>query len=89
MGDLSPEVKRPGHEVNNAWSYTSTLQYVFMTWSLINERYICTLPLPLPNEPPGHTVAYRLNVHLFAKFHCSGLHWVGVPPASKIQRPLS
>jgi hypothetical protein len=41
-------VKRPGREANhsppssaefkNAWSYTSTPQYVFMVWCLVNHR---------------------------------------------------
>jgi hypothetical protein len=45
---LSPEVKRPEREVdhsppssavvNNAWSYTSTPQYVFMAWCLDKPR---------------------------------------------------
>jgi hypothetical protein len=45
---VSPGVKRPGREANhlppssaevkNAWSYTSTTQYVFMAWCLIMNR---------------------------------------------------
>jgi hypothetical protein len=45
---LSLEVKRPGREaglsspfiaeVKNAWSYTSTPQYVFMAWCLVKHR---------------------------------------------------
>jgi hypothetical protein len=45
---LSLGVKRPGHEVDhsppssakvkNAWSYTSTPQYVFMAWCLVKRR---------------------------------------------------
>jgi hypothetical protein len=48
-------VKRPGREadhsppssaeVKNAWSYTSTPQYVFMSWYLVEHRYNFTLPL--------------------------------------------
>jgi hypothetical protein len=44
----SSGVKRPGHkihhsctysaDVKNAWSYTSTPSYVFMTWYLIKHR---------------------------------------------------
>jgi hypothetical protein len=44
-GALSLGVKRPGHEADrsppssaelkNAWSYTSTPQYVFIAWCLI------------------------------------------------------
>jgi hypothetical protein len=47
-GTLSLGVKRPGPEadhsppssaeVKNAWSYTSTPQYVFMTWYLVKHR---------------------------------------------------
>jgi hypothetical protein len=47
-GTLSLEVKRPGREadhpppssaeVENAWSYTSTPQYVFMVWCLVKHR---------------------------------------------------
>jgi hypothetical protein len=47
-GAVSLGIKRPGRkvdhsppssaEVKNAWSYTSTLQYVFMTWCLIKNR---------------------------------------------------
>jgi hypothetical protein len=43
-----PGIKRPGREadhsppsnaeVKNAWSYTSTPQYVFMTWCLVKHR---------------------------------------------------
>jgi hypothetical protein len=46
-GDLSSEVKQPERkvkhsppsnaEVNNAWSYTSNPQYVFMVWCLIEQ----------------------------------------------------
>jgi hypothetical protein len=52
-GALSLGVKRPGREtdhsppssaeIKNAWSYTSTLQYAFMTWCLVKaqgQRYI-------------------------------------------------
>jgi hypothetical protein len=45
---LSLQVKRPGREpdhspplsgeVKNAWSYTSTLPYVFMAWYLVKHR---------------------------------------------------
>jgi hypothetical protein len=55
-GALSLGVKRPGREadhsspssaeVNNAWSYTSTLQYVFMARCLVKHRDNFTLPLP-------------------------------------------
>jgi hypothetical protein len=47
-GVLSLGVKRPGSEadhplpssadVKNAWSYTSTPQYVFMVWCLVKHR---------------------------------------------------
>jgi len=47
-GGLSMGVKRPGRESNsspqssakckNAWSYTSTFPYVFMTWCLVKHR---------------------------------------------------
>jgi hypothetical protein len=47
-GALSLGVKRPGREadhsspssaeVKNAWSYTSTPQYVFMAWCLVKHR---------------------------------------------------
>jgi hypothetical protein len=47
-GALSLGVKRPGREadysppstaeVKNAWSYTSTPQYVFMAWCLVKQR---------------------------------------------------
>jgi hypothetical protein len=47
-GALSLGIKRPGleadhsppsiAEVKNAWSYTSTPQYVFMSWCLVNNR---------------------------------------------------
>jgi hypothetical protein len=46
-GGSYPEVKRPGHEadhappssaeVKNAWSYTSTLLYVFKVWYLAKQ----------------------------------------------------
>jgi hypothetical protein len=47
-GVLSPEVKRPGHEVDhspassaevkNVWGYTSTLPYALMWWCLVKYR---------------------------------------------------
>jgi hypothetical protein len=47
-GALTPRVKRPGSEVDhsppcsakvkNTWSYTSTSQYVFVTWCLLKHR---------------------------------------------------
>jgi hypothetical protein len=47
-GTLSLGIKRPGREadhsppssaeVKNAWSYTSTLQYVFIAWCLVKYR---------------------------------------------------
>jgi hypothetical protein len=53
-GTLSLGVKRPGRkadhsppcsvEVKNAWSYTSTPQYVFMAWCLVKHRGNFTLP---------------------------------------------
>jgi hypothetical protein len=49
-------VKRPGREADhsppssdedkNAWSYTFTLQYVFMAWCLVKHRDNFNLPLP-------------------------------------------
>jgi hypothetical protein len=58
-GALSLRVKWPGCEANhsppssaevkNAWSYTSTPQYVFMAWCLVKHRDNFTfLPLPSP-----------------------------------------
>jgi hypothetical protein len=48
--DLSQGVKRPGREadqspassaeVKNAWSYTSTPQYVFVAWCLVKHRQL-------------------------------------------------
>jgi hypothetical protein len=53
-GALSLGVKRPGRdadhsspssaEVKNAWSYTSTPQYVFIAWCLVKHRDNFTLP---------------------------------------------
>jgi hypothetical protein len=47
-GALSLGIKQPGHEANhsppssaeveNAWSHTSTPQYVFMAWCLVKYR---------------------------------------------------
>jgi hypothetical protein len=55
-GALSLGVKLPGREadhsppssaeVKNAWSYTSTPQYVFMPWCLVNHRNNFTFTLP-------------------------------------------
>jgi hypothetical protein len=52
-GAPSPGVKRPGREadrsppssaeVKNAWSYTSTPQYVLMAWCLVKHRHIARL----------------------------------------------
>jgi hypothetical protein len=49
-GDLSLALKRPGREtdhsptssteVKNMWSYTSTLQYVFMAWCLVKQSSV-------------------------------------------------
>jgi hypothetical protein len=58
-GALSLGVKRPGREVDNslpsnakiknAWSYTSTPQYVFMAWCLVKQRDSFTfLPFTYP-----------------------------------------
>jgi hypothetical protein len=56
-GALSLGEKRPGREadhsppssaeVNNAWSYTSTPQYIFMAWCLVKHRDNFTFTLPL------------------------------------------
>jgi hypothetical protein len=60
--DSFPGVKLPGHEadhsppssaeVKNAWSYTSTHQYVFMAWCLVTHRdnfiFYFTLPGTFP-----------------------------------------
>jgi hypothetical protein len=66
-GALSLGVKRPGREadnsppfsaeVKNAWSYTSTPQYVFMTWCLVKHRdnFIFTFTLP-----PWHRIVLIL-----------------------------
>jgi hypothetical protein len=55
--DCFPGVKRPGREadhsppysaeVKNAWSYTSTPQYVFKAWCLVKHRDNFTFSLPL------------------------------------------
>jgi len=55
-GALFLGVKRPGREadhsppssaeVKNAWSYTSTPQYVFMAWYLVKQRDNCSFILP-------------------------------------------
>jgi hypothetical protein len=47
-------------EVKNAWSCTSTPQYVFMTWYLVNRRnnFTCTLYRSFCRTVP--TVCYRL-----------------------------
>jgi hypothetical protein len=51
LGVLSFGVKQPGHDadyspptsakVKNAWSYTSTPQYVFMAWHLVKHSLPC------------------------------------------------
>jgi len=56
-GAISLRVKRPGREtdhsppssaeVNTAWNYTSTPQYVFMAWCLVKKRDNLTLLLLL------------------------------------------
>jgi hypothetical protein len=55
LGALSLGVKRPGREadhspqfsaeVKNAWSYTSTPQYIFMAWCLVKHRDTFTFDL--------------------------------------------
>jgi len=50
-GILSLAVKEPGREadhsplssaeVKNAWSYTSTVRYTFMTWFSVKEKHKC------------------------------------------------
>jgi len=65
-GVLLPAIKQPGYEadhshpsrveVKNAWSYTSSPQYVFMVWYLVkHRRFIIVLtrvPTPIM-EPEG------------------------------------
>jgi hypothetical protein len=80
-----PGVKRPEHEANhsptagvevkNAWSYTSTPQYVFMSWCLVKHRDNFTFTLPhillLPTLP-HHILAGRQRCIWFPLFHN---HW--------------
>jgi hypothetical protein len=77
QGALSPKVERPGRETNhsspssaevkNAWSYTSTLQYVFMEWCLVKHRHNFTFyPLLTPwNRVPLEKL---IVTHLVQKF---------------------
>jgi hypothetical protein len=63
-GVLSLGVKRPRREadhslpssaeVKNAWSYTSTPQYVLMAWCLVKHRDNFTFTLPLYLESKLH-----------------------------------
>jgi hypothetical protein len=74
-GALSLGVKRPGREayhsllssaeVKNVWSYTSTLQYVFMAWCLVKHRdnFTCL--------PFIHYIWYDVAV----TFTASEIHW--------------
>jgi hypothetical protein len=84
---LSLEVKRPGGEVDhsppssaevkNAWSYTSTPQYVFMAWCLVKHRdnftfYPCLRPgqyglRVASNAERLHKVQWQ-SVRLYARF---------------------
>jgi hypothetical protein len=64
-GALSLEVKRPGREadislpssaeVKNAWSYTSTLHYVFMAWCSVKAQehhYLIFIPYMICQQLP-------------------------------------
>jgi hypothetical protein len=63
-GALSPGVKRPGREANqsppssvevkNAWRYTSTPQYGFMTWCLVKHGDNFTCMHTQANENSSH-----------------------------------
>jgi hypothetical protein len=48
-------------EVKNAWSYTSTPQYVFMAWCLIKHRDKVTFTFTTPRSRTG-----EVEVHLYA-----------------------
>jgi hypothetical protein len=81
-GVLSLGVKRPDREadhsppsstdVKNAWSYTSTPQYVFMAWYLVKHRVNFTLPLPYRacGGPTSDTICMTtFLVHLRGRAH--------------------
>jgi hypothetical protein len=73
-GVLTPDVKRSGREadhsppssveVKNAWSYASTLQYVFMVWRLVKHKDLIFLAIL------KHSFAYLFEPTLTAP--CSG-----------------
>jgi hypothetical protein len=70
-GTLSLWVKRPGREadhsppssaeVKNAWSYTSTLHYVFMAWCLVKQRDNFTLQNLICFATPNVDVTYKIS----------------------------
>jgi len=39
-GRKAEHSRLPSAEVKNAWSYTSTSQYVFMAWCLVKHRHL-------------------------------------------------
>jgi hypothetical protein len=94
-GTLSPSVKRPvreadhlppsSTEVKNAWRYTSTPSYVFMTWCLVQYRMrlhiVDNFTLRYLTSP--HLCAYSLQVSILYLFQEGMFCWV-VPSCQQL-----
>jgi hypothetical protein len=96
-GSLSLVLKRPwdepdhsppsSAEVNNAWSYTSTPQYVFMTWCTVKEKRRNNFTFTLySNIFPSVPRSSEWSLH----FRFSDLHFVRISHVFRecyMQRP--
>jgi hypothetical protein len=81
-GTVSLGVKRQGREadhsppssagVKNAWSYTSTPQYVFMAWCLVKHRHNFTFTFTLLLRTCRLCIACGMSIGLYAMSN-----WIG------------
>jgi hypothetical protein len=91
-GILSLGVKRPGREagyslpssaeVKNAWSYTSSLQYVFMAWCLVKQRNNFTLSLTRNTGFGGTVLKIATRESVFDRES----NWIPPPPRVHTKR---
>jgi len=63
FGSLLRNSPPSSEEVKGAWSYTSTLQYIFMAWYLIKHRHNFTLTFTL-NSPFITLKYFALEIQL-------------------------
>jgi hypothetical protein len=94
LGALSLGIKQLGHEadhspppsaeVKNAWSYTSTPQYVFMAWCLVKQLTLDTLLVS--SKLPSFFFGGPQNVKIRQK--CLKTSHLSLCPFQKIHIPL-